>query len=132
MSERRIQAKAERVLMFTKAASAFLPPLTSPPLSSTAFYNYDARGVDELSLQIGDTVHILETYEGAYPRASLRVLFRAPGGRPRARGQSVPWYESARTHAFLVRWCSCVAVFLCGGWPGKEGSKAVRYLMKAL
>uniref|UniRef100_A0A8C4M610 Dedicator of cytokinesis 1 n=1 Tax=Equus asinus asinus TaxID=83772 RepID=A0A8C4M610_EQUAS len=31
-----------------------------------AFYNYDARGTDELSLQIGDTVHILETYEGAY------------------------------------------------------------------
>uniref|UniRef100_A0A8C3DZB5 Dedicator of cytokinesis 1 n=1 Tax=Corvus moneduloides TaxID=1196302 RepID=A0A8C3DZB5_CORMO len=27
-------------------------------------YNYDARGPDELSLQIGDTVHILETYEG--------------------------------------------------------------------
>ena len=32
----------------------------------TAFYNYDARGADELSLQIGDAVHILETYEGAY------------------------------------------------------------------
>uniref|UniRef100_A0A8B9TUV1 Dedicator of cytokinesis 1 n=1 Tax=Anas platyrhynchos TaxID=8839 RepID=A0A8B9TUV1_ANAPL len=29
-----------------------------------ALYNYDARGPDELSLQIGDTVHILETYEG--------------------------------------------------------------------
>uniref|UniRef100_A0A670ID13 Dedicator of cytokinesis 1 n=1 Tax=Podarcis muralis TaxID=64176 RepID=A0A670ID13_PODMU len=28
-----------------------------------AFYNYDARGPDELSLQIGDTVHILETHE---------------------------------------------------------------------
>uniref|UniRef100_A0A671YPQ2 Dedicator of cytokinesis 1 n=1 Tax=Sparus aurata TaxID=8175 RepID=A0A671YPQ2_SPAAU len=27
-------------------------------------YNYDARGEEELSLQIGDTVHILETYEG--------------------------------------------------------------------
>lgn len=35
-----------------------------PSSSSTAFYNYDARGADELSLQIGDTVHILETYEG--------------------------------------------------------------------
>uniref|UniRef100_A0A8C0L4Q1 Dedicator of cytokinesis 1 n=1 Tax=Canis lupus dingo TaxID=286419 RepID=A0A8C0L4Q1_CANLU len=34
--------------------------------SFAAFYNYDARGADELSLQIGDTVHILETYEGAY------------------------------------------------------------------
>ena len=31
---------------------------------STAIYNYDARGEEELSLQIGDTVHILETYEG--------------------------------------------------------------------
>uniref|UniRef100_A0A803VBW0 Dedicator of cytokinesis 1 n=1 Tax=Ficedula albicollis TaxID=59894 RepID=A0A803VBW0_FICAL len=31
---------------------------------SPALYNYDARGPDELSLQIGDTVHILETYEG--------------------------------------------------------------------
>lgn len=31
---------------------------------STAIYNYDARSDDELSLQIGDTVHILETYEG--------------------------------------------------------------------
>uniref|UniRef100_A0A665WMQ9 Dedicator of cytokinesis 1 n=1 Tax=Echeneis naucrates TaxID=173247 RepID=A0A665WMQ9_ECHNA len=31
---------------------------------SAAIYNYDARGEEELSLQIGDTVHILETYEG--------------------------------------------------------------------
>lgn len=40
----------------------------SPYLSFffAAFYNYDARGADELSLQIGDTVHILETYEGTY------------------------------------------------------------------
>uniref|UniRef100_A0A8D2JC58 Dedicator of cytokinesis 1 n=1 Tax=Varanus komodoensis TaxID=61221 RepID=A0A8D2JC58_VARKO len=30
------------------------------------FYNYDARGPDELSLQIGDTVHILETHEGNF------------------------------------------------------------------
>uniref|UniRef100_A0A671KMQ7 Dedicator of cytokinesis protein 5-like n=1 Tax=Sinocyclocheilus anshuiensis TaxID=1608454 RepID=A0A671KMQ7_9TELE len=27
-------------------------------------YNYDARGEPELSLQVGDTVHILETFEG--------------------------------------------------------------------
>uniref|UniRef100_A0A8D0SN08 Dedicator of cytokinesis 1 n=1 Tax=Sus scrofa TaxID=9823 RepID=A0A8D0SN08_PIG len=40
--------------------------LTSWVLGGLAFYNYDARGADELSLQIGDTVHILETYEGAY------------------------------------------------------------------
>ncbi|KAJ8284749.1 hypothetical protein COCON_G00035990 [Conger conger] len=31
-----------------------------------AIYNYDARGDEELSLQIGDTMHILETYEGWY------------------------------------------------------------------
>lgn len=37
-----------------------------------AFYNYDARGADELSLQIGDTVHILETYEGWYRGYTLR------------------------------------------------------------
>lgn len=36
-------------------------PLFHPSL---AIYNYDARGEEELSLQIGDTVHILETYEG--------------------------------------------------------------------
>uniref|UniRef100_A0A673L4A6 SH3 domain-containing protein n=1 Tax=Sinocyclocheilus rhinocerous TaxID=307959 RepID=A0A673L4A6_9TELE len=29
-----------------------------------AIYNYDARGEPELSLQVGDTVHILETFEG--------------------------------------------------------------------
>lgn len=40
--------------------------LADAPFSfSAAFYNYDARSTDELSLQIGDTVHILETYEGA-------------------------------------------------------------------
>ncbi|ELR55761.1 Dedicator of cytokinesis protein 1, partial [Bos mutus] len=37
-----------------------------------AFYNYDARGADELSLQIGDAVHILETYEGWYRGYTLR------------------------------------------------------------
>ncbi|XP_068161895.1 dedicator of cytokinesis protein 1 [Antennarius striatus] len=37
-----------------------------------AIYNYDARGEEELSLQIGDTVHILETYEGWYRGHRLR------------------------------------------------------------
>ncbi|XP_054605243.1 dedicator of cytokinesis protein 1 isoform X2 [Nothobranchius furzeri] len=37
-----------------------------------AIYNYDARGDEELSLQIGDTVHILETYEGWYRGYRLR------------------------------------------------------------
>nr|KAF6303699.1 dedicator of cytokinesis 1 [Myotis myotis] len=92
-----------------------------------AFYNYDARGVDELSLQIGDTVHILETYEGAYPAG---VPSRAVPGTWRA--SQCPWAErslgtEARTHAFLVRW-----VFLRGGRLGEDSSKAVRYLMKAL
>uniref|UniRef100_A0A671YVV5 Dedicator of cytokinesis 1 n=1 Tax=Sparus aurata TaxID=8175 RepID=A0A671YVV5_SPAAU len=35
-------------------------------------YNYDARGEEELSLQIGDTVHILETYEDWYRGHRLR------------------------------------------------------------
>ncbi|XP_073773974.1 dedicator of cytokinesis protein 1 isoform X3 [Danio rerio] len=37
-----------------------------------AVYNYDARSNEELSLQIGDTVHILETYEGWYRGYRLR------------------------------------------------------------
>ncbi|KAJ8365517.1 hypothetical protein SKAU_G00143480 [Synaphobranchus kaupii] len=37
-----------------------------------AIYNYDARGDEEMSLQIGDTVHILETYEGWYRGHILR------------------------------------------------------------
>uniref|UniRef100_A0AAR2J1Z3 Dedicator of cytokinesis 1 n=1 Tax=Pygocentrus nattereri TaxID=42514 RepID=A0AAR2J1Z3_PYGNA len=37
-----------------------------------AIYNYDARSDEELSLQIGDTVHILETYEGWYRGNRLR------------------------------------------------------------
>nr|XP_057916970.1 dedicator of cytokinesis protein 1 isoform X4 [Doryrhamphus excisus] len=37
-----------------------------------AIYNYDARGEEELSLQIGDTVHILETYEHWYRGHRLR------------------------------------------------------------
>uniref|UniRef100_A0A3B3Y7I5 Dedicator of cytokinesis 1 n=1 Tax=Poecilia mexicana TaxID=48701 RepID=A0A3B3Y7I5_9TELE len=37
-----------------------------------AIYNYDARGEEELSLQIGDTVHILETYEAWYRGYRLR------------------------------------------------------------
>uniref|UniRef100_A0A8C0VDF8 Dedicator of cytokinesis 1 n=1 Tax=Cyanistes caeruleus TaxID=156563 RepID=A0A8C0VDF8_CYACU len=42
---------------------SWIPPLIQCSLCP-ALYNYDARGPDELSLQIGDTVHILETYEG--------------------------------------------------------------------
>uniref|UniRef100_A0A8C5Q6X1 Dedicator of cytokinesis 1 n=1 Tax=Leptobrachium leishanense TaxID=445787 RepID=A0A8C5Q6X1_9ANUR len=37
-----------------------------------ALYNFDGRGPDELSLQIGDTVHILETHEGWYRGYGLR------------------------------------------------------------
>uniref|UniRef100_A0A671YRE7 Dedicator of cytokinesis 1 n=1 Tax=Sparus aurata TaxID=8175 RepID=A0A671YRE7_SPAAU len=44
-------------------------PLFHPSL---AIYNYDARGEEELSLQIGDTVHILETYEDWYRGHRLR------------------------------------------------------------
>uniref|UniRef100_A0A8C1MIL5 Dedicator of cytokinesis 1 n=1 Tax=Cyprinus carpio TaxID=7962 RepID=A0A8C1MIL5_CYPCA len=37
-----------------------------------SIYNYDTRSDEELSLQIGDTVHILETYEGWYRGYRLR------------------------------------------------------------
>uniref|UniRef100_A0A8C5I479 Dedicator of cytokinesis 1 n=1 Tax=Gouania willdenowi TaxID=441366 RepID=A0A8C5I479_GOUWI len=40
--------------------------------AGSAIYNYDARGEEELSLQIGDTVHILETYEDWYRGHRLR------------------------------------------------------------
>lgn len=65
-----IQAKAEYFSLKNrqKQASIISALLIASLLFSlwTAFYNYDARGADELSLQIGDAVHILETYEGAY------------------------------------------------------------------
>lgn len=35
-------------------------------------YNYESRGEPELSLQVGDTVHILETFEGWYRGYTLR------------------------------------------------------------
>ncbi|XP_030630565.1 dedicator of cytokinesis protein 5 [Chanos chanos] len=37
-----------------------------------AIYNYDARSEQELCLQVGDTVHILETFEGWYRGYTLR------------------------------------------------------------
>uniref|UniRef100_A0A674P4L1 Dedicator of cytokinesis 1 n=1 Tax=Takifugu rubripes TaxID=31033 RepID=A0A674P4L1_TAKRU len=37
-----------------------------------SIYNYDARGEEELSLQIGDTVHILEKYEDWFRGHRLR------------------------------------------------------------
>ncbi|XP_037536633.1 dedicator of cytokinesis protein 5 [Nematolebias whitei] len=37
-----------------------------------AIYNYDPRGVQELCLQVGDTVHILEKLEGWYRGYTLR------------------------------------------------------------
>ncbi|KAK1154391.1 dedicator of cytokinesis protein 5-like [Acipenser oxyrinchus oxyrinchus] len=37
-----------------------------------AIYNYDATGNPELGLQVGDTVHILETFEGWYRGYLLR------------------------------------------------------------
>uniref|UniRef100_A0A4W5RJS7 Dedicator of cytokinesis 5 n=1 Tax=Hucho hucho TaxID=62062 RepID=A0A4W5RJS7_9TELE len=41
-----------------------------------AIYNYDSRGEQELSLQVGDTVHILETFEG---ERGLRLCFISQG-----------------------------------------------------
>ncbi|MFT7796902.1 dedicator of cytokinesis protein 5 [Arapaima gigas] len=37
-----------------------------------AVYNYDAGGLQELGLQVGDTVHILEVFEGWYRGYTLR------------------------------------------------------------
>uniref|UniRef100_A0A8D0DG08 Dedicator of cytokinesis 1 n=1 Tax=Sander lucioperca TaxID=283035 RepID=A0A8D0DG08_SANLU len=48
-----------------------LPLIMSSHLSP-AIYNYDARGEEELSLQIGDTVHILETHGDWYRGHRLR------------------------------------------------------------
>uniref|UniRef100_A0A667Y3E7 Dedicator of cytokinesis 5 n=1 Tax=Myripristis murdjan TaxID=586833 RepID=A0A667Y3E7_9TELE len=42
------------------------------PLCPSAIYNYDPRGEPELCLQVGDTVHILETFEGWYRGYTLR------------------------------------------------------------
>uniref|UniRef100_A0A8C6MFE9 Dedicator of cytokinesis 5 n=1 Tax=Nothobranchius furzeri TaxID=105023 RepID=A0A8C6MFE9_NOTFU len=39
---------------------------------SSAIYNYDPRGEQELCLQVGDTVHILERLEGWYRGYTLR------------------------------------------------------------
>ncbi|ROI64818.1 Dedicator of cytokinesis protein 5 [Anabarilius grahami] len=43
-----------------------------PRLNDASIYNYDAKGEPELSLQVGDTVHILETFEGWYRGYTLR------------------------------------------------------------
>ncbi|PWA18346.1 hypothetical protein CCH79_00009801 [Gambusia affinis] len=40
--------------------------------ASAAIYNYDPRGEQELRLQVGDTVHILEKLEGWYRGYKLR------------------------------------------------------------
>uniref|UniRef100_A0A3P9NIS5 Dedicator of cytokinesis 1 n=1 Tax=Poecilia reticulata TaxID=8081 RepID=A0A3P9NIS5_POERE len=45
---------------------------TATKAERLSIYNYDARGEEELSLQIGDTVHILETYEAWYRGYRLR------------------------------------------------------------
>lgn len=89
VSERLIWAETECISPLktsrNKPAKSLLPLLMSPSFSFSfsAFYNYDARGADELSLQIGDTVHILETYEGAYPVGVFLLLFWAVSARSR-------------------------------------------------
>lgn len=89
LSERLIWAETECISPLktsrNKPTKSLLPLLMSPSFSFSfsAFYNYDARGADELSLQIGDTVHILETYEGAYPVGAFLLLFWAVSARSR-------------------------------------------------
>lgn len=61
------QGRPKNFIAFSSRCNiaSFYIPLPPPPLVSfPAIYNYDARGEEELSLQIGDTVHILEKYEG--------------------------------------------------------------------
>lgn len=88
-------------------ASQNLPAPSLPPLFIlvlpfffTAFYNYDARGADELSLQIGDTVHILETHEGAYVDFLWHLSAR---GRDRERAVSIRCFACA-VAAVAKRW----------------------------
>uniref|UniRef100_A0A672RAU6 Dedicator of cytokinesis 1 n=1 Tax=Sinocyclocheilus grahami TaxID=75366 RepID=A0A672RAU6_SINGR len=59
------------MVKFNTRGSGFVQTLVLCSLSA-AIYNYDARSDEELSLQIGDTVHILETYEGWYRGYRLR------------------------------------------------------------
>lgn len=60
-----INATRETKTLLPLPSAVISPPFILPPLVSfPAIYNYDARGEEELSLQIGDTVHILEKYEG--------------------------------------------------------------------
>uniref|UniRef100_A0A4W5RJK9 Dedicator of cytokinesis 5 n=1 Tax=Hucho hucho TaxID=62062 RepID=A0A4W5RJK9_9TELE len=47
-------------------------PTYAEHLLAASIYNYDSRGEQELSLQVGDTVHILETFEGWYRGYTLR------------------------------------------------------------
>ncbi|KAB0402062.1 hypothetical protein E2I00_004446 [Balaenoptera physalus] len=75
-----------------------------------AFYNYDARGADELSLQIGDTVHILETYEGWYRGYTLRKKSKKQDNREMFRNVRHMIYD-------LIEWRSQI---LSGTLPQDE------------
>lgn len=88
------QGRQKKKALLPFPAAVISPPLILPPLVSfPAIYNYDARGEEELSLQIGDTVHILEKYEGEVGlcrRASsiaapqLRSVTHQPLSQPRS------------------------------------------------
>uniref|UniRef100_A0A673ZHS3 Dedicator of cytokinesis 5 n=1 Tax=Salmo trutta TaxID=8032 RepID=A0A673ZHS3_SALTR len=61
------------VVSHSKAAIIRLSLFSPPPINSlSAIYNYDSRREQELCLQVGDTVHILETFEGWYRGYTIR------------------------------------------------------------
>lgn len=77
-----INATRETETLLPFPSAVISPPFILPPpprcfFSPPAIYNYDARGEEELSLQIGDTVHILEKYEGEIGRDQCHVCVQS-------------------------------------------------------
>uniref|UniRef100_A0AAZ3PG97 SH3 domain-containing protein n=1 Tax=Oncorhynchus tshawytscha TaxID=74940 RepID=A0AAZ3PG97_ONCTS len=68
-----------------------------------AIYNYDVRGDEELSLQIGDTVHILETYEGRNTLTDDTVhILETYEGRNTLMTQST-YYRHMKVYCMFIR-----------------------------
>lgn len=105
---------------WSNPAWSLLPLLTSssPFFFLTAFYNYDARGTDELSLQIGDTVHILETYEGTYTFwcPFVYCLGQLACFCSASWAKHYPARKACMVMSFLLG-----SMFLRGGWHLREG-----------
>lgn len=66
------------VVSHSKVAIIRLSLFSPPPINYlSAIYNYDSRREQELCLQVGDTVHILETFEGEHEQSSLTHIQQA-------------------------------------------------------